>query len=74
MSMEKYYWSVSCGERHTEAVAVDKLRAIQGAAMQWGLPWTNIARACVAVRGAEAKEETEDRPKPGKRSSGKKQK
>ena len=57
--MDKYHWTVSCGDKTAEVVAVDKLRAVQQAAMQWSLPWTNIARACVCERGARAAETTD---------------
>lgn len=48
-----YIWRVIYDDRVAEVEAVDKLRAIQAAARQWGLAWTNIARACLCERMGE---------------------
>ena len=51
MSETKYRWRVTHPEHGTtEVLAVDRLRALTAAAMQWQQRWTLIARDCDIVK------------------------
>ena len=51
MSETKYRWSVTHPEHGTvEVQAIDRLRALTAAAMQWHERWTLIAHDCDIVK------------------------
>lgn len=51
MSEVKYKWRVTHPELGTvEVLALDRLRAMTAAAMQWQQRWTLIARDCEIVK------------------------
>lgn len=53
-NQEKIRWRVSHPAHGTaEVEAVDRLRAITGAAGMWRVPWTTIARECAAEKVME---------------------
>lgn len=52
-----YQWEVSHEKHGTANVAApDKLRAVQGAAKTWKVPWSGIARECRCRRMGLAEE------------------
>lgn len=54
MEKAQYLYRVEHPEHgEVQVEAIDRLRAISGAARIWGVPWTSIARECACERLGE---------------------
>lgn len=57
MEKARYLYRVEHPEHgEVQVEAIDRLRAISGAARIWGVPWTSVARECTCERIGKASE------------------
>ncbi len=71
MEKARYLYRVEHPEHgEVQVEAIDRLRAISGAARIWGVPWTSVARECTCERIGKASEAKGKPRQPAKKRRG----